>query len=123
MKSFKLLLLLVLLPISVWGVRDLLPRAKTTWMLKRENSNLARELVAREEEKQALQDRLHDLSLPRRIEEEAKLRLQVRRPGEEVVIIVPPKEAPGTTTPSADRKKEGLLAPVLNILERLFGGE
>lgn len=123
MKSFKLLSLLVLLSVSVWGVRDLLPRAKTTWTLRQENAELARELAAREEEKRALQERLHELSMPRRIEEEAKLRLQVRRPGEEIVIIVPPKEASVTTTPAVDMKKEGLLSPIISIIERLFGGE
>lgn len=121
MKSFKLLLLLVLLPISIWGIRDLLPRAKTTWTLRQENAALVEELAAREQEKQALQERLHEFSVPRRIEEEAKLRLQVRRPGEEVVVIVPPKEVPVTTTPAA-AKKEGFLSPLIGIVEHLFGG-
>lgn len=122
MKSFKLLFFLVLLPISIWGVRDLLPRARTTWTLRQENRELARELAAREEEKQALKKRLHELSLPRRIEEEAKLRLQVRRPGEEVVIIVPSKETPASTTPAAEEKKRGLLAPIMGLVGRLLGG-
>lgn len=123
MSAFKWLAVSVILLISIWWIRDLIPIAKTTWTLKQENAALARELAARNREKQALEAQLREFAEPRRIEEEAKLRLQVRRPGEEVVIIIPPEESSTTTPPAGDKKEEGVLNLIVRVLGRLLGGE
>lgn len=99
MYAFKWLGLIVFVVLVGLGARSIAPKAKTAWFLRRENEALRREVREIQRARQASAERLRRLSVPRFIEQAARVRLQLRRPGEEVVVIVSKEEASATTTP------------------------
>ncbi|MDP3794311.1 MAG: hypothetical protein Q8R13_00060 [bacterium] len=99
MKMLKWLLIVGVVALSGWAAYGMLPKARIAWFLWTENQKLRSQVSTFDQESQALRERAQRLETARFIEQEAKVRLQLRRPGEEVLIVVEP--APATTTPEA----------------------
>lgn len=99
MRVFKWLGFVGVVALVGLGVRNLVPKAKTTLFLWQENKQLQSELAGLKVKQHEAAERLHKLALPRFVEQEARIRLQLRRPGEEVAVIVPSQEALTKETP------------------------
>lgn len=91
MKVFKWLGVVGIIALVGLGARNLAPKAKTALFLWQENRKIESELGDLKDEQEEAAERLRQLAVPRFIEREARIRLQLRRPGEEVAVIVPPE--------------------------------
>lgn len=121
MRAFKWLGIIGIAALAAWGVKGLLPKAKTAWSLRQENERLRSERAEIEKEQDAILGKLHELDVPRLLEQEAKARLQVRRPGEEVVVIVPSPNATPPAAPAGERGAgAGFFSRVRDFFSRVF---
>ncbi|MDO8600510.1 MAG: septum formation initiator family protein [bacterium] len=89
------LLLFVWLGVQFWGV------AKKAYVLREERKRLETELVLLQKRKAELEEGLARLQSEAFLEREAKRRLNLKNPGEQVVVIVPEEKKEATTTPQS----------------------
>ena len=117
MRSHKWLFFLGMLALVGTGAYSLLPKARVVWLLWHENKRLSAQVENMERNVAALNKHIDQRDNPRIIEEEARLRLQLRKPGEQILIIVSPKEEAPTTSPPATAS-EGIIVSIENALKQ-----
>lgn len=74
--------------------------AKKAWTLREERKRLEAELASLQQKKSELEEGLSRFQSDAYVEREAKRRLNLKKPGEQAVIIVPEEtKKPATTSP------------------------
>ena len=100
MKS-SLFLNAVMVFIAVSALFGAVRMVRQTLALRGERAAARAGLEALDRQKKELGSRLTELDTPEAVEREAKARLQLRQPGETVVVVVPEEQsAPRAPTPS-----------------------
>ena len=100
MKS-SLFLNAVMVFIAVSALFGAVRMVRQTLALRGERAAARAGLEALDRQKKELGSRLTELDTPEAVEREAKARLQLRQPGETVVVVVPEEQSePPATTPS-----------------------
>ncbi|OGZ97240.1 MAG: hypothetical protein A3I44_01580 [Candidatus Sungbacteria bacterium RIFCSPLOWO2_02_FULL_51_17] len=84
----------IILSLFVFNARVVFFRAWSVW---RENNELEQRVLASEKKNQELADEIAYARSEGFREREGKARLNLKRSGEEVVVILPKKEVPATT--------------------------
>jgi len=113
--SFLLILILVMigyLAISNW--RTLKKRAE----YKKEIELLKAEIQKLEKDKEILTKKISQYDKERYLEKEAREKLGVKKPGENVVVVLPPQNLKEKESPN--RSKKGLKEKIKEIFDNFF---
>ena len=86
------------------------------WLLNREYQAARQKISQLEREKSGLQEQIVELGTAEAARREAKRRLNLKDPGEQVVVVVPDTILPASTTPES----AGLWQSILSFFRKIW---